>query len=104
MKFKINELNNIAIGLQALSVVKMKGSIKFKIVRDLREVDEILSDALKANNNNPEMSKDIADKVVNVDLEEIYENELEDLEITPAVIYQLGGLLRQQEITGVEYD
>lgn len=104
MKLTINELNNIAIGLQELAATKMKGSLKFKIVRNLRKSDEILTDAMKANDNNPEIPKDLANKIVDVNLEEIYTNELEPLEVTPAALYQLNKLLVEEEITGVEYD
>lgn len=97
MKIKIGELNRINKGLQDLAGIEISGSLKFDIARNMRLIDEILNDAITANNGSLNLSPELANKEVEVALTPISKEELLPLEIKPATIYFIDKLLDEEE-------
>ena len=89
MKLKIKQINKIAMGLHELGEIKMPGSLKFKIIRNIKIVDDILEDVIKANDNSVEVPNEILEEEVEINLQAFNQEELNDLEISSNTLYQL---------------
>lgn len=97
MKLTISELNKINKGLQDLAGIEISGSLKFDIARNMRLIEEILNDAVTANNGSFNLSPELANKEVEVNLTPILKEDLLPLEIKPAAIYFIDKLLDKEE-------
>lgn len=97
MKLKIKEINKIAMGLHELGEVKMVGPLKFKIIRNIKIVDDILEDVIAANNNSIDVPVELLENEVDVILHTFTQEELNDLEISSNTLYQLYDIIEGVE-------
>lgn len=84
----IKELNILGMGLRALGDLPMVGSMKFKIARNIKAVEDILEDALSASED-VDNDADLLNTDVDVNLMKFTEEELEPLEIDSKTIFML---------------
>ena len=84
----IKELNILGMGLRALGDLPMVGSMKFKIARNLKAVEDILEDAMAASED-VDNDADLLNTDVDVNLMKFTEEELEPLEIDSKTIFML---------------
>lgn len=94
---KLRQINMISKGLGEFFRLPLKGPIKFKIVRNARAADTILEDAIKANNNDPNLPIELLEEEAPVTFEKFTIEELEDIEVTPEVIYTLWDIIETKE-------
>ena len=99
MKFKIKQINKIAMGLHDLGEIKMVGPLKFKIIRNIKIVDDILGDVIKANNNSADVPIELLENEVDIELYTFSKDELTDIEVSSNTLYQLYDI-----IEGVNYE
>lgn len=93
---KIKELNILGMGLRALGELPMVGAMKFKIARNLKVVEDILEDAMKASND-VDNDTDLLETDVDVNLMNFTEEELEPLEIDSKTIFMLLPIISEGE-------
>lgn len=84
----IKELNILGMGLRALGDLPMVGSMKFKIARNIKAVEDILEDAMAASED-VDNDADLLNTDVDVNLMKFTEEELEPLEIDSKTIFML---------------
>lgn len=92
---KIKELNILGMGLRALGDLPMVGKMKFKIARNLKVVEDILEDAMKASED-VDNDNDLLDTDVEVSLMTFTEEELEPLEIDSKTIFMLLPIIEKE--------
>ena len=85
---KIKELNILGMGLRSLGDLPMVGSMKFKIARNIKAVEDILEDAMAASED-VDNDADLLNTDVDVNLMKFTEEELEPLEIDSKTIFML---------------
>lgn len=85
---RIKDLNLVGIGLRKLGDLPMTGTMKFKIARNIKIVEDILQDAMKSSED-IDNDKDLLDMDVRVELLHFTEDELEPLEIDSKTIFML---------------
>lgn len=84
----IKEINILGMGLRSLGEVPMAGTMKFKIARNLKVVEDILEDALHASED-VDNEADLLATEVDVNLMHFTEEELEPLELDSKTIFML---------------
>lgn len=93
---KIKEINLIGIGLRTLGAVPMVGTMKFKIARNIKAVEDILEDAMKSSDD-IDNDDSMLDMDVKIDLIRFTEDELEPLEIDSKTIFMLLPIIERSE-------
>ena len=90
MKINIQDLNIVNLGLSELMEIKIKGSLKFKILKNKMKAEEVLQLAVESlKEASKEEEKELLELEQEVELEKITYDELEELEITPKTLLML---------------
>lgn len=90
MKINIQDLNIVNMGLSELMEIKIKGSLKFKILKNKMKAEEVLQLAVESlKEASKEEEKELLELEQEVELEKITYDELEELEITPKTLLML---------------
>lgn len=85
---KIKDLNLVGIGLRKIGDLPMTGTMKFKIARNIKVVEDILQDAMKSSED-IDNDNELLEMDVKVDLINFTEKELAPIEIDSKTIYML---------------
>lgn len=90
MKINIQDLNIVNLGLGELMEIKIKGSLKFKILKNKMKAEEVLQLAVESlKEASKEEEKELLELEQEVELEKLTYDELEELEITPKTLLML---------------
>lgn len=93
---KIKDLNIVGIGLRTLGEMPMTGTMKFKIARNIKIVEDILQDAM-ASTDDIDSDNELLGMDVKVDFLKFTEHELAPLEIDSKTIYMILPLIVFEE-------
>lgn len=85
---KIKQLNTIGMGLRELGELPIKGKLKFKVARNIKLAEDILSDAAKSIKTE-EDNNEIMETEVDVEFLSFTEEELEPFELNSKTVYML---------------
>ena len=97
MKINIQDLNIINLGLSELMEIKIKGSLKFKILKNKMKAEEVLQLAVESlKEASKEEEKELLELEQEVELEKITYEELEELEITPKTLLMLEKIMEDR--------
>lgn len=97
MKINIQDLNIVNLGLSELMEIKIKGSLKFKILKNKMKAEEVLQLAVESlKEASKEEEKELLELEQEVELEKITYDELEDLEITPKTLLMLEKIMEDR--------
>lgn len=91
MQLNINEINIINLGLAELMETKIKGALKFKVLKNKLKAEELLKLAIESLEDveKEEEKKEVLELEQEVDFITITNIELEELEITPKTLLML---------------
>lgn len=98
MKLNINEINTINLGLAELMETKIKGALKFKVLKNKLKAEELLKIAIESLEDveSEEDKKEVLELEQEVDFITLTNMELEELEITPKTLLMLDKLMEDR--------